>query len=120
MTITARGLGVLAGIFWLALAVPVFLLGPISLLAGIPQGIIVLTAIGFASLGAATALILKPTDRPRLIASVVLALLFATLAVLISLRSGDPFSYGIQFIGYAVLAAVTAMISAIAASDVFR
>jgi hypothetical protein len=119
MTVTARGLGVLAGIFWLALAVPAFLLAPITLLVG-SEGIIELTAIGFASLVVATALILKPTDRPRLIASVVLGLLFAILAVLISLRSGDPFSYGIQFIGYAVLAAVTALISAIAASDVFR
>lgn len=119
MTATARGLGVLAGIFWLALAVPVFLLAPITLLVG-SEGIIELTAMGVASLAAAAALILKPTDRPRLIASVVLGLLFAILAVLISLRSGDPFSYGIQFIAYAVLAAITALISAIAASDVFR
>jgi carbonic anhydrase/acetyltransferase-like protein (isoleucine patch superfamily) len=114
MVVSPRGLVVLAGIFWLALALPMFGLAALSVLIG-SQSVVLFAAMAAASLVQATALLTKPTARPRMFASVVLGVLFAVVAVLASLQSGVFPPQGPTLV-YGALAAFTAVISAIAAS----
>ena len=102
-----RGLAVLAGIIWMALAVPLFLIAPMALMVGSGSAIYFI-AIATASLALGAALILKPTARPPLVASLVLGLVLAVLAVLASQEAG-PW----PTLVYAAFAASAAVISGI-------
>jgi hypothetical protein len=107
---SGSGLGVLAGILWLALALPMFGLAVVSVLAGYPS--VLSAGMGVAGAVLAAALITRPTSRPWLSASAVFGMLFGVLAASASLQVSGAW----PLLTYGALAAVTAVISAIAAS----
>jgi hypothetical protein len=114
MAVSARGLGVLAGIFWLVLVLPLVLLAFLAVMVG-SQSVILFAATAAGGLVVATALITKPTSRRRLVASVALGLVFAIIAVLAAQRSEGAFPSAQQDVAYGALAVITALISAIGA-----
>ena len=119
MVVSPRGLAVLAGIFWLTLALPLLWLAVLAVLVG-SQSVIGFTVMAAAGLGLGLAILSGPTARPRILASVVLGMFFAVVAVLASLRSEGVFpSQGLTLV-YGALAALTAAISAVAASIASR
>jgi hypothetical protein len=112
MAVSARALGVLAGILWLVLAFPLLVLPFVAVAAGSGQPIW-LIALPFIALGLATVLITRPSVRPALAAPFGLGLLFVALAVLVSRQSGTFASNG-PGLAYGAIAALTALISAAA------
>lgn len=114
-----RRLAILAGVIWLALTLPLVLLAALAVLLG-SQSAVLFAAMATASLALATALLTYPNSRPPMLASVVLGVLFAVVAVFASLRSAGAFPAGWQILLYGAFAASTALISAIAASRVAR
>jgi hypothetical protein len=106
-----RGLGVLAGILWLVLALPLLVLPFVAVLAGTGPAV-GLVPLPFVGLVLATALITKPTARRVLIASIGFGLLLAVLSAL-AWRPGT-FPPHAALLAYAAIAALTAMISAAA------
>ena len=118
MTMTARGLGVVAGILWLILALPLLALPFVAVAARFPPPIWLL-AMPFIALGMATALITRPAARRVLIGSVGLGLVFAILAVLASRQSG-VFPPAGPTLAYGAIAAVVALISAAALAPTSR
>jgi hypothetical protein len=111
MAISTRGLGVVAGLLWLMLALPLFVLPFMAVAFGSGPPIWLL-AMPFIALGIATALITKPAARRPLIASVGFGLLLAVLSVLA--WSPGTFPPHAALLAYAAIAALTAAISAAA------
>ena len=109
MAVSPRGLGVVAGILWLMLALPLFVLPLMAVAFGsVPP--IWLVAMPFIALGIATVLITRPAARRVLIGSVGLGLLFAILAALASQQSSS-FPPAGAVLAYGAIAVITALIS---------
>ena len=117
MAMSPRGLGVLAGILWLVLALPLLVLPFAAVLAGTGPAL-GLVPLPFVSLALGTALITKPTAPRVLIASVGVGLLLAALSV-IAWRPGT-FPPHAAMLAYAAVAALTATISATALAATSR
>jgi hypothetical protein len=114
-----RRLAILAGVMWLALAFPLFLLAALAVLVG-SQSAVLFAAMAAAGLAVATALLMNPGGRPPILASVVLGVVFVVVAVFASLRSAGAFPSEGYILAYGAFAASAALISTIAASRVVR
>jgi hypothetical protein len=114
-----RMLAVHAGVIWLALAFPLILLAAFAVLVG-SQSAVLFATMAAAALAVATALLANPSGRTPILASVVLGVVFAVVAVFASLRSAGVFPSGEHILVFGAFAASVALISAIAASRVVR
>jgi hypothetical protein len=105
---------VIAGILWLGLSIPPFVLAGISLLVG-SQSSIVFAALAICGLVAASGLLLRPGGRSPLVASAALGVLLAALAGVAASRSEGVFPSPLPTLAYGLVAALVAVISARAA-----